>query len=175
MPAVLLALLVLVPIAELYVIIQVGQQIGALATVALLVAVSVLGAALLRREGARTWRAFTEATAAGRVPAREVVDGALVLLGGALLLTPGFLSDVVGLLLVLPPTRAALRGSLTALALRRMTGGAVGVPRPGGPRGGRRGGPGRGRVVDGEVVDGEVLDGEVLRDDDPPGPPLTPR
>ena len=111
MPAVLVALLVVVPLVELYVLIQVGQVIGALWTVAVLVLVSVLGAWLLRREGARTWRAFREATAGGRLPAREVTDGALVLFGGALLLTPGFVTDVAGLLLVLPPTRAVLRRS----------------------------------------------------------------
>ena len=165
MPALLLLALVVVPIAELYVIIQVGQQIGALPTVVLLVVVSVLGTVLLRREGARTWRAFQAATSAGRVPAREVVDGALVVLGGALLLTPGFLSDVVGLLLVLPPTRALLRGSLTSWALRRMVpptarggqGALGGFGRPGGP-----GGPGRRPRGRG------VVDGEVVRDDPPP-------
>ena len=154
MPALLLLALVVVPIVELYVIIQVGQQIGALPTVALLVVVSVLGAALLRREGSRAWRAFREATVAGRVPAREVADGALVLLAGSLLLTPGFVSDVVGLLLLVPPARAVLRRVLTGYAGRKLVGGVLG-DLGGPPRGhGRRvPPPGGSRVVDGEVVD----------------------
>ena len=130
MPALLVLALVVVPLVELYVLIQVGQELGALPTVAALVVVSLVGAALLRREGRRTWQAFRDATARGRVPGREVADGALVLLGGALLLTPGFVTDVVGLLLVLPPTRAVVRRSLTAYATRRLVEGPTG--RPGG-------------------------------------------
>ena len=109
MPALLVLALVVVPLVELYVLIQVGQELGALPTIAALVVVSLVGAALLRREGRRTWQAFRDATARGRVPGREVADGALVLFGGALLLTPGFVTDLVGLLLVLPPTRAVVR------------------------------------------------------------------
>ena len=115
----LLLIFLIVPIVEIYLIVQVGQQIGALQVVALLVAISVLGAWLVRREGARTWRAFTEAMGTGRVPAREVADGALVLFGGALLLTPGFLSDLLGMLCILPPTRAGLRGALLRFVTRR--------------------------------------------------------
>ncbi len=122
-PGLVVLALVVVPLLELYVLIQVGQVIGALPTIAVLVVVSLLGAALLRREGARTWRAFRDATARGRVPAREVADGALVLLAGALLLTPGFVSDVVGLLLLVPPVRAVLRRALTTWAARQLLGG----------------------------------------------------
>lgn len=147
MPALLLVALIVVPLLELFVIIQVGQQIGALPTILLLLAVSLLGAYLLRREGRATWRAFREASAQGSVPTRQVVDGALVLLGGALMLTPGFLTDAVGLLCVLPFTRAALRGLLTRYAGARLLG-AVGV------RPGRRRGPGRGSPG---VINGEVL------------------
>ena len=116
----LVLLLIVAPLVELYVLIQVGQVAGALQTVLLLIVVSVLGAALLRREGTRTWRAFRTASAAGRVPAREVADGALVLFAGALLLTPGFVTDVVGLLLLLPPVRAIARRALTSYALRSL-------------------------------------------------------
>ena len=148
MPALLVVALLVVPVVELYVLIQVGQAIGALPTVALLVVVSVLGAALLRREGARSWRAFRDATAGGRVPAREVADGALVLLAGALLLTPGFATDVVGLLLLVPPVRAVLRRLLTAYAGRRLLGAGLADRRPVG------GGPARsGRVVEGHLAD----------------------
>jgi len=146
MPALLVVALLVVPVVELYVLIQVGQAIGALPTVALLVVVSVLGAALLRREGARSWRAFRDATAGGRVPAREVADGALVLLAGALLLTPGFATDVVGLLLLVPPVRAVLRRP--AYAGRRLLGAGLADGRPAG------GGPARsGRVVEGHLAD----------------------
>jgi len=153
-PAALVALLVVVPLAELYVLIQVGQVIGALPTVALLVVVSLLGAALLRREGPRTWRAFRDATQRGRVPAREVADGGLVMLAGALLLTPGFVSDLVGLALLLPPVRALLRARLTAYVARRLVPGLAPPRRrwwPRRPRGGRT--RGSSRVVEGEVLD----------------------
>ncbi|HVF20600.1 MAG TPA: FxsA family protein [Mycobacteriales bacterium] len=109
-----------VPIAELYVIVQVGQAIGVLETIGLLLAVAFVGSWLVKREGLRTWSAFLAAMREHRVPAKEVADGALVILGGALLLTPGFVSDVVGLLLVLPPTRALVRGTVTARLARRM-------------------------------------------------------
>ncbi len=108
MPLLLIAFIV-VPIVELYVIIQVGQSIGVLWTIALLIADSILGGMLMRSQGRAAWQRFAEALAAGRVPGREVVDGGLVIFGGALLLTPGFASDILGLLLLAPPTRAAIR------------------------------------------------------------------
>ena len=125
MPVLLVVALVVVPLAELYVLIQVGQVIGAGWTIALLVLVSLVGGFLLRREGRRTWTAFRDASARGVVPAAEVADGALVLLGGALMLTPGFLTDVVGLACVLPPSRRVLRRSLTSFAAKRLLGGAA--------------------------------------------------
>jgi UPF0716 protein FxsA len=100
---------IVVPIAEIYVLIQIGQAIGLLPTIALLILDSVLGAALMRSQGRAAWMRFNAALAEGRVPGREVMDGALVIFGGALLLTPGFLSDVLGLILLLPPTRAIVR------------------------------------------------------------------
>jgi UPF0716 protein FxsA len=102
--------LLAIPIAELYVIVKVAGGIGVLNTLALLVLISIAGAALLKREGMATWRRFNEQMATGRVPAKEATDGAMILFGGALLLTPGFLTDVVGLLFVLPPTRVILKG-----------------------------------------------------------------
>ena len=116
----LVLLFVVVPIAELAVIIQVGQLIGVWWTIALLIADSVLGSVLMRSQGRAAWRRFNEATRAGRVPAREVLDGALVIFGGALLLTPGFITDVLGLLLLLPPTRAVVRGLLARRLAHRM-------------------------------------------------------
>jgi UPF0716 protein FxsA len=109
MALLLFVLFIVVPIAELYVLIQIGQSIGVLPTIALLIADSVLGAALMRAQGRAAWLRFNAALAEGRVPGREVMDGALVIFGGALLLTPGFLSDFLGLILLLPPTRALVR------------------------------------------------------------------
>jgi UPF0716 protein FxsA len=106
---VLVLLLILVPLAELWVIVQTADVIGVLPTILLLLAVSILGAWLLKREGVATWRKLRSTMARGELPANEVVDGALILLGGALLLTPGFLTDVVGLMLVFPATRAGTR------------------------------------------------------------------
>ena len=81
-----------------------------LPTIALLILDSFLGAALLRSQGRAAWRRFNQALAEGRIPAREVFDGAMVILGGAFLITPGFITDVIGLLLLIPPTRAIFRG-----------------------------------------------------------------
>ena len=117
----LLLLFIVVPLAELYLIIQVGQAIGVLPTIAILLLDSVVGSVLLRSQGRLAWRRFREATAAGRPPAREVIDGALILVGGAFLLTPGFLSDLLGLALLLPPSRAVVRRVLARRFLGRMT------------------------------------------------------
>ncbi|MDP8977598.1 MAG: FxsA family protein [Actinomycetota bacterium] len=148
----LFAAFVVVPLLELYLIVEVvGPAIGPLSTIALLLAVSVAGAALVRREGLRAWRRFREALAQSRLPAEEVVDGALVLVGGTLLVTPGFLTDAVGLLLVLPPTRA-LGNRLVRGRVRRAFG--LRVRRPPSP----------------DVGDREVVDVEVIRvERDPPG------
>jgi UPF0716 protein FxsA len=106
---ILLVLFIVVPLAELYVIIQVGQAIGALPTILILLADSVIGSLLLRAQGRAAWRRFMAAVSEGRVPTREVLDGVLVIFGGALLITPGFITDVVGILFLLPPTRALVR------------------------------------------------------------------
>jgi len=102
---VLIALLLVVPLVELYVIVQVGSAIGYLPTFALLIAVSVLGAYLVKREGVSTLRRAQAQLRAGEIPATELVDGALIVTAGALLLTPGFVTDAVGFLLLLPPLR----------------------------------------------------------------------
>jgi UPF0716 protein FxsA len=98
-----------IPVAELFVIVQVAEEIGILSTFALLVAISFVGAYLLKQQGMATWRRMQGTLQRGEMPANEVTDGAMILMGGALLLTPGFLTDVVGILLLLPPTRAALK------------------------------------------------------------------
>ena len=124
----LVALFILVPIAELYVIFAVvGDAIGILPTLALLVLGSILGSLLLRLQGRAVWRRFRQASGRGQVPHREVMDGALVILGGALLLTPGFITDIVGLLLLIPPTRAVARRILTRALARRVVVGVAGA------------------------------------------------
>jgi UPF0716 protein FxsA len=115
----LIALFIVVPLAELYVILKVGDAIGVIWTILLLAADSVLGSVLLRSQGRTVWRRFNEALTAGRLPHREVVDGVLVIFGGAFLITPGFLTDVVGLTLLLPPTRAVARRVLMRRLGRR--------------------------------------------------------
>jgi len=107
MPAlVLLLIFIVLPIAELYVIYLVGDAIGIWWTLGILAADSLLGTVLLRSQGRAVWRRFSEAVAVGRMPHREVQDGVAVIFGGAFLVTPGFLTDILGVVLLLPPTRA---------------------------------------------------------------------
>jgi UPF0716 protein FxsA len=117
--AVLVALFIVVPIVELYVIIQVGQAIGVWPTLALLVADAVLGSLLLRHQGRSAWRRFNLALQERRFPGREVADGLMIAVGGTLLLTPGFVTDVVGLVLLVPPSRAVVRRLTRAYVGRR--------------------------------------------------------
>jgi UPF0716 protein FxsA len=107
-----LVLLILWPVAEVFVVIKVADAIGVLLTIALLIASWPLGSWALRSQGRVAWRRFATAVSEGRPPAREAVDGTLVLVGGGLLLVPGFLTDVAGIVLLLPPTRAPLRNVL---------------------------------------------------------------
>ena len=115
----LIALFIVVPLAELYVILKVGDAIGPIWTILLLAADSVLGSVLLRSQGRSVWRRFNAALTEGKLPHREVVDGVLVIFGGAFLITPGFLTDIVGLSLLLPPTRAVVRRALMRRLGRR--------------------------------------------------------
>jgi UPF0716 protein FxsA len=117
---------IIVPIAELYVIIQVGEAIGVVPTILLLLLDAFLGSWLLKREGRAAWRRFNEALREGRIPGKEVADGFLVIVGGALLIAPGFLSDIVGILFLIPPTRAVARRLLHRWTLGRVA--IVGVP-----------------------------------------------
>ncbi len=135
-----------VPLAEIYVLIQVGQIIGPWWTILGLVAISVLGAWLIRREWRGTWAALRTALSTGRLPDRELVDAGLVVIGGTLLLTPGFVTDTVGFFFLLPVTRPIARRMLTSLVARRVQVRAARwgpVSRPGA----------NSRVIEGEVVD----------------------
>ena len=115
----LIALFILLPIAELYLIYKVGDTIGIWWTLLLLAADSVVGSLLLRSQGRMAWQRLNEALAAGRMPHREVQDGVLIVFGGAFLITPGFLTDIIGILMLLPPTRPLVRRlAMKALANR---------------------------------------------------------
>src|SRR6476469_2444774 len=118
--AILVALFIVVPIVELYVIIQIGSLIGVWPTIALLLADAILGSLLLRHQGRGAWRRFNAALAERRFPGKEVADGLLIAIGGTLLLAPGFITDFVGLLFLIPPTRAIVRRLLKGLVGRRI-------------------------------------------------------
>lgn len=137
------------PILEIYVIIQVGQVIGAWWTILLLIADSIFGSWLLRREGRRAWAALQLALSEGRMPTKELADGILIVVGGTLMISPGFVTDVFGILAILPFTRPIGRRVLTGFLSRRLVGGSW----PGGSaRNAQRPGP-TGDVVQGEVID----------------------
>jgi UPF0716 protein FxsA len=129
--ALLVLLFIVVPIVELYVIIQIGAWIGVWPTLALLVADALLGSLLLRHQGRGAWRRFNLALAERRFPGREVADGLLIAVGGTLLLTPGFVTDIVGLIFLVPPTRAIVRRLLRGYVGRRFV--IVGAPGPAAP------------------------------------------
>lgn len=170
----LILLLIVVPLAELFLIVQIGQAIGVWPTIGILLADSVLGAALLRSQGRAAWRRFNEALDQGKVPAREVVDGVLVILGGAFLLTPGFITDVIGLILILPPTRRGIRAVLAARLMPRMVRDRTAfiwrtAPRAGPGSGSGRPGP-RGSDIEGTAreVNGNGSGRETERRELPP-------
>jgi UPF0716 protein FxsA len=141
----LVLLFIVVPIAELYVIIQVGEWIGVVPTLLLLLLDAILGSWLLKHQGRSAWRRFNQALAARRLPAKEVADGFLVILGGALLIAPGFITDIFGVLLLIPPTRAVARRLLRRWTVGRVA--VVGFP-GGAAMGGFGGGPSRGTDPD---------------------------
>jgi UPF0716 protein FxsA len=143
----LVAAFILVPIVEIYVIIRVGQVIGAWWTIALLIADSIFGSWLVKHEGRRAWAALTTTLQSGRMPARELADGALILVGGTLMISPGFVTDAAGILLILPFTRPVARRILTGVVARRFVEVGYDARRPGG-------GP-QGPTVRGEVLDDE--------------------
>jgi UPF0716 protein FxsA len=143
---VLFVLLLVVPTVEVAIIVGVGRLIGFWPTVLLLILESALGAWLVKREGARAWAALAQAINTGRMPSRQLADAALVLVGGTLLLTPGFLTDVIGFFFILPVTRVAARRVLEAAVSRRLLAGLVTVRAAG-----------RSAAAD-DVIEGEILD-----------------
>ena len=126
---VLLVIFIVVPLAELYVILKVGEAIGAPLTILILAVDSIIGSLLLKSQGRAVWRRFNETIAAGGVPHREVLDGVMVIFGGAFLITPGFITDVIGILLLLPPTRFVIRRLLVRALGGRVAIGVAGTAR----------------------------------------------
>lgn len=160
----LLVLLFLVlPILELYVIIQVAGGIGGLETVGLLIVISIVGAWLVRREGLGVLRKVQLQLHQGQMPTKELVDGGLIMFAGALMLTPGFITDAVGVLLLIPPTRIVVRSVLMRRFRGRFQVTTVGRPA----------GFGTGQVYD--VRSTETTEPvDLLRDGDPKNPPSLP-
>jgi UPF0716 protein FxsA len=159
----LFLLFTIVPALELYLLIAIGERIGAPSTIAMLIATGVLGAGLARAEGTRVLRAWQESLAAGTVPADGVVSSVLVLLGGALLISPGVITDVAGLLLLVPYTRRLIARLVVARVQRAIERGAIRVvhtqmgaqgPFGHGPRPRSRARPRPGDVID---VEGETV------------------
>ncbi len=154
---VLALLFVVVPIAEISVLIQVGQVLGALPTILLLVLSGILGSYLLKQQGSKAWSALQTTLASHQMPARELADGALIVVGGTLLLTPGFITDAVGLFCILPFTRPLARRGLTRVVSARLLGGPVtGASGRKAPTRGRTGAQPR-PGTDESVVRGEVV------------------
>lgn len=148
----LAVLFVAVPVLELALLAWIGRHVGVLPTVGLIFATGLLGASLARWQGLRTWRRFQAAVNAGRMPHRELVEGLLILIAGAVLLTPGLLTDLAGFALLVPPARGVI-----AAALSRRLGRNLRVVTP--ARGRRTGGGG---TADDDVVD---VDFEVVPGD----------
>lgn len=148
----ILLILLVAAIIELAVLIAVGNAIGVLATIGLLILASLVGAALLRHEGSRTLVAFREALRTRRPPHRELIDGMLIAAAGVFIVLPGFVSDALGLLLLLPPTRALIRRRMLRSAVRHTGINYPGTSHPGANHTAARFAPGA--VVEGEVVDG---------------------
>ena len=166
---VFLALLI-VPVIEIAAIIAVGRVIGGWQTLLLLILESMLGAWIVKREGSRTWAALQEALRTGRMPSRQLSDAALVLIGGTLLLTPGFVTDIVGFFFILPLTRPVTRIWLESVVARRLLGSMGEWPTgPAGPHPSTGPGPATGGTAPRSSGDSpDVIQGEVVDRDPPP-------
>lgn len=140
-----IVLLVAIPITEIYLLIAAGERIGWLPTLLVVLLEAVVGAILMRREGARAWKALADASLRGKMPTGELADAALVLVGGALLLLPGFLTDLLGFLLLIPMTRPLAKKVIAFFVARRLN--KLGVPAA------------RARMDQGNLIEGETLGG----------------
>jgi UPF0716 protein FxsA len=109
----IISLVVVLPLIELYVIVQVGQSIGLLPTIVLLIAISAIGTSLVKREGIKVYQDFTATLQRGEEPSSQIVQGFCILAAGVFLLAPGFISDVLAISLLLPPTRALVVATMS--------------------------------------------------------------
>ncbi len=125
----LFILFAVVPVIEVYLLIKVGSLIGPLPTVALLLSISLAGAWLVRHQGFEIMRRIQSELAQGRLPAAELLDGAMVLVGGVLLLTPGFFTDFLGLFFLIPFTRAVIKQLVGLWLQRRLSRGTITIRR----------------------------------------------
>ena len=122
----LVVLLVAIPIVEIWLLIKVGEQLGLLPTVLILVAQAIIGILLMRHEGSRAWKALNDAFTQGKVPTGELADAALILVGGVLLMLPGFLTDILGFVFLLRWTRPVARKIIAFFVARRIN--RLGIP-----------------------------------------------
>lgn len=156
----LFLLFTLVPLVEIYLLVQLGGLLGAWPTIALVAITGLLGAALARREGRRALASYQEALAKGKLPEEGIVSGLLILVGGVMLITPGVLTDVVGLALMVPPVRRAVAKQVKARVQKRIDTGSIQVMHIGAGGFGFSG-------FDAGQPDGEVIDAEVVERREP--------
>lgn len=150
---VLVAAFIAIPIFEVWLLVEVGQTIGVIPTIIVLIAGAMLGGWLMRREGTKAWRALNDAFVSGRMPTGELADAALVLVGGVLLMLPGYFTDVVGLLFLLPITRPLARRLIGFVVARQVAKRGVDL------------GVMRARMERGTVIEGETVPDEAERPD----------
>lgn len=163
----LLLLFLVVPVVDLALLVRIGDRLGFWPTVAVVVLTAVVGSWLAKREGTAAWRRVQQALASGGMPGKEVIDGVIILVAGALLLTPGFLTDLVGLLGLIPPSRALIRRALKARLERAVREGSVRVVSGGiggAPFGASPFSPPRPTVEDAEVIDDGSGEGPAVRE-----------
>jgi len=159
-PLVLLAvLLIAIPILEVWVLVKVGQQIGLLPTVLILILQAIVGVLLMRHEGSRAWRALNDAFTNGKVPTGELADAALILVGGVLLMLPGFLTDIIGFLFLLRWTRPVARKIIAFFVARRIS--RLGIPVM------------RARLDTDNLIEGETVEQPGASQRRPDGPNIT--
>jgi UPF0716 protein FxsA len=152
----LVVLLVAIPIFEIWLLIEVGQQIGWLPTVLILIAEAIIGVLLMRHEGSRAWKALNDAFTKGKVPTGELADAALILVGGVLLMLPGFLTDVLGFVFLLRWTRPVARKIIAFFVARRIN--RLGIPVM------------RARLDTENLIEGETVDRAPANHQTPEGP-----
>ena len=154
---ILMVLFLVIPIIEIYLLIQVGGYIGVLPTIALVVLTAVIGASLLKSQGSQTYMRFNQSLNEGRVPANEILEGVALLIGGALLLTPGFFTDLIGFFCLLPFTRRPVVTFIVnrfnpMASMSGMNAGGFGQPPSSGSKSGNQPGNQPGNVIEGEVT-----------------------